>query len=76
MKVHDAFGCKRSTCGSVVFGGIKALKLVPLKVLALRAEMPTARFLDVMARDGPSNSIFCISSSMVFRALEEEEAHI
>ena len=50
---------------------MKALKDVPLNWLALRAEMPKARFLDVMLTEAPSNSIFCISSSTVFKALGE-----
>ena len=50
---------------------MKALKDVPLNWLALRAEMPKARFLDVIVTEAPSNSIFCISSSTVFRVLRQ-----
>lgn len=46
------------TCGSVVFGSMKALKDVPLNAVVLRAETPTARCLEVILMDGPSNSIF------------------
>lgn len=64
------------TCGSVEFGGMKALNDVPLNMLMLLARIPSARFLEVILRDGPSNSIFCTSSSTVFRALRERERNI
>lgn len=57
------------TWGSVWFVAINALKVVPLKLLMFRAETPTARYLDVMASEGPSNSIFCTNSSTALRAL-------
>lgn len=51
---------------------MKALKLAPLKLLELIAEIPTARFLEVMVSEGPSNSIFCTNLSMVLSALKED----
>lgn len=50
---------------------MEALKDVPLKVEALSADTPTARCLEVMLMDGPSNSSFWTNSSTVFRALEK-----
>jgi len=55
-----------------VFVAINALKVVPLKLLVLRAETPIARYLDVMVSDCPSNSIFCTSSSTALRALNQD----
>lgn len=52
---------------------MKALKLAPGKLLVLIAEIPTARFLEVMVSEGPSNSIFCTSLSMVLSALKERK---
>ncbi len=52
-----------------MFVAINALKVVPLKLLILRAETPTARYLDMMVNKGPSNSIFCTSLSTALRAL-------
>lgn len=57
------------TCGSDLFGDMKALRVVSLNIVVLRARIPTARFLELIWMDGPSNWIFCTSSSTVFRAL-------
>lgn len=48
---------------------MKALKDVPLKEEALRADTPTARCREVRLMDGPSNSSFWTNSPTVFRAL-------
>lgn len=46
------------TSGSVVLGGMIALKVVPLNSLAFTADIPKARFLEEVRKTGPSNSIF------------------
>lgn len=61
------------TCGSEAFGAKKALKDVPLKAEVLKADTPTAKCLEVILTDGPSNSSFWTSSSTVFRALRARQ---
>lgn len=55
---------------------INALNVLPLKLLALKAEIPTARYLDLMVNEGPSNSTFSTSSSTALRALKQNTIHL